>query len=150
VRIGLDGSEIIDRDDLDIVPPMLEDRTQYIPANPAKSVDGYTNRHIVFSIPANFEAESLVFITPGFSWLHRRRPARQGREATIWRTESQDSGKFPRRQPVWQAKPTRFSALKLLYTNALKPPVERAIRQRVSPGSSNRLIPSPREIRTSI
>jgi hypothetical protein len=45
VRIGLDGAEIVDRDNLEILPPGLEDRPQNEPSDASEAVDGYPGCH---------------------------------------------------------------------------------------------------------
>src|SRR4029079_2183008 len=45
MRVGLDGREIVDGDDLDIVPPGFDRGAQDIAADAAESVDGYPYRH---------------------------------------------------------------------------------------------------------
>jgi hypothetical protein len=43
VRIGLDRSEIVDADDLDVLAPGFSDRAQHVAADATKSIDGDPN-----------------------------------------------------------------------------------------------------------
>ena len=49
VSICLDGAEVVDRNDFDILPATFENRAQHVAANPAKTVDRDLNSHIVSS-----------------------------------------------------------------------------------------------------
>jgi hypothetical protein len=58
MRIGCDGAEVIDRDDLDILAPGLVRRAQGHPAGAAKAVDGNSCRHgssFRFNLPTETE-----------------------------------------------------------------------------------------------
>src|SRR5208337_2633491 len=45
MRVGLDRAEIVDRDDLDVLPARLDDRAQYEPPDASKAVDRYSGDH---------------------------------------------------------------------------------------------------------
>jgi hypothetical protein len=50
MRVGLDGAEIVDADNLDIGALALDDGAQHVAANAAEAIDGNPNGH--FQSPA--------------------------------------------------------------------------------------------------
>ncbi len=49
VRVGLHGAQIVNGDDLDILPARLQNPTQHQPPNPAEAIDRYLGNHRLFS-----------------------------------------------------------------------------------------------------
>src|SRR5208337_649781 len=45
MRVGFDRTEIVDRDNLDVLPARLDDRAQYEPPDASEAIDRYSGDH---------------------------------------------------------------------------------------------------------